>query len=247
MEERLPIKTILIRAREIDTPHDLQEATRWIKANYDNNKIIDRFFNSRVNLDDNYLISRYSHNNRDEYDFELIKKYIDEKSRVLDLGCGTGILEAKLYEHVKEIIGVDKYKGFLEKAFKKPNIQYIEGDISELKSLNIKSPFDLILLFGVTMYLTDQELDNIINEAIKLLSPNGTFIIKNQWGLDQELIVDKYSEKLKSIYYAKYRRLKDMCELIKSKNLSCEVCDIYPAEMNNWTNTHEYALIIKKQ
>ena len=246
MEEILPIKTVLIRAREVDTPKDLEEAKRWIRENYDNDKIIDKFFNSRLNLKDNYLISRYSHNTRDDYDFELIKKYINKESIILDLGCGTGILEKKVYKYIKKIIGIDKYKFFLEKAFKAANIEYLEGNITDLKEMNLKDKFDLILLFGVTMYITDEELNNIIDSVIPIMSENGVFIIKNQWGIDKELIIDKYSEGLKSIYYAKYRKLSSVCELIKSKNLHCEVYDIYPAEMNNWTNTHEYAIIIKK-
>ncbi len=35
MEPRLPLKLLEINAREIDTPNDLEEATRWVKNNYD--------------------------------------------------------------------------------------------------------------------------------------------------------------------------------------------------------------------
>lgn len=246
MEERLPLKAISIRAKEIDTKNDLEKAIQWVEENIDAKKIIDGFFLKRTSIKDNYLASRYHHNNRDEFDFNLIKKYIDKNSIILDLGCGTGILEKKLSSHVKRIIGVDKFQEFLKRAYQAENIQYLVGDLANLDINNLKDNYNVILLFGVSFYLSDDELNDLIAKVVTLMTKNSIFIIKNQWGIKDELIVNKYSEDLQSDYYAKYRKLEDICNLLKLHNLTYEVVDIYPPEMNLWNNTHEYALIIRK-
>ena len=244
LEEILPTPVLPVRAREIDTPKDYEEAKRWINNNYDDNQIIDNFFKSRFYLKDNYVISRYRHNKRDIYDSELIKKYITPNCSLLDLGCGTGVMEELLYKEIKKIVAIDKYQEFINKAIKKDNIEYIIDDFS---GLNFDEKFDIIILFGVTMYLSDNEFLNLLNKMYNLLKNDGTAIIKNQWGITEELEINKYSEDLKSIYYAKYRKLSAVRDIIESNGFSCKIHDMYPEDMNEHKNTHEYALILKKK
>ena len=140
-------------------------------------KVIDDFFRKRFNIEDNYIASRYTKNDRAFYDIEFIKQFIDETTKVLDLGCGTGILEEKLAPLVSHIVGVDKYQEFLDKAYKAPNIQYIASDVSDF---NIDKQYDLILLFGLTMYLSNEELDNLLIKVANAMHKKSIFIIKNQ-------------------------------------------------------------------
>lgn len=246
VKNALPVKAIEIRAKEIDTPNDLKEAERWIKNNYDHDKkeVINNFFKKRFDMEDNYLISRYHINDRDKYDVELISNYIDFNSNVLDLGCGTGILEDKLYNLVKHIDAVDKYQEFLNRAKKYKNVDYVCRNLSTyLTALK----YDCVLMFGVTMYIDDDELNETLNNVRKMLNNDGTFIIKNQWGIDKELIVDNYSENLKSFYYSKYRKLDDMIKVLEKIGYRTEIYDIYPESFNKWDNTHEYAILCKNR
>lgn len=244
MEEIMPCKTIQIRAREIDTPKDFEEAERWIKNDYDNNMVIDNFFKKRFEMKSNYLISRYHLNGRDEYDYNFLKQFINSNSSILDLGCGTGILEEKLSATAKYILAIDKYKEFIDKAFKANNIEYL---VKEITTIDIEKIFDLIIMFGVTLYLSDEELVLLLQKVKNLMDLDSTFVIKNQWGIEEEVIVNKYSEQLDSIYYAKYRKLQDIINLTNSLGFSCNIHDIYPQNFNNWTNTHEYALVLRKK
>ena len=244
MKNILPAKTIHIRAKEVDTINDYNEAVRWVKNNYDNDLLVDNFFKGRFNVSDNYLASRYSINDRDDFDINLISNYINSNSKIIDLGCGTGVLEKKLHTQVKSILGVDKYQEFIDRAFKSNNIQYL---VSSLTELSIDDKFDLILLFGVSMYLSDEEFDIVLDKIISLMHKESILIIKNQWGIKDDVIINKYSDNLKSMYYAKYRSIKNVCKLLKKKGFIGNIVDIYPPSYSKWNNTHEYALVLKKE
>ncbi len=206
-------------------------------------KTIDDFFRKRFNIADNYIASRYTKNDRAFYDIEFIKQFINETTRVLDLGCGTGILEEKLAPLVSQIVGIDKYQEFLDRAYKAPNVQYIASNFSDY---NIDEQYDLILLFGLTMYLSDEELEDLLEKVAKAMQNESIFIIKNQFGVDEEVVINNYSEGLQCFYYAKYRKLADMCKMVQDHGFSYEVVDIYPSYVNKYKNTHEYALVLKR-
>lgn len=210
----------------------------------DISKTIDEFFRKRFNIKDNYIASRYTKNDRAFYDTEFIKQFINKSTKVLDLGCGTGILEEQLAPLVAKIIGIDKYQEFLNRAFKAPNVQYIASSFSDY---NIEEQFDLILLFGLTMYLSDEELEDLLKKVANAMNEKSIFIIKNQFGIEEEVVVNNYSEGLQCFYYAKYRKLADMCKMVQDHGFSCEVVDIYPAYVNKYKNTHEFALVLKRK
>ncbi len=96
------------------------------------------------------------------------------------------------------------------------------------------------------MYLSNEELDNLLTKVKSAMDENSIFIIKNQFGIEEEVVVDNFSEGLQCYYYAKYRKLEDMCETIKKHGYSCQTVDIYPAYINKYKNTHEYALVLKR-
>lgn len=247
LEPILPIKFQLINAKEIDTINDLKNAQEWYRNNtFFEKRIMDDWFKSRFDITDDYIASRHSLNSRIDYDINLIKKYATSESRVLDLGCGTGILETQLENIVKYIKAIDKYQEFINRAaIKSTNIDFEKHDVSTYYDEKI---YDLILLFGVTIYLFDSELEATISNCINMMKNESVLIIKNQWSTNEEdVIVNKqYSDTNKNKYYGIYRSLTKMKTLIEKYKMSCEIVDIYPKNMNSYENTHEYALICKK-
>lgn len=246
LEPLLPIKFKLIRAKEIDTPSDLKDAEKWVKENFRSKDIMDGWFKSRFNIESNYEASRHAINNRMEYDIDLINRYVDINSRVLDMGCGTGVLEEQLAHRVKYIKAIDKYQEFLSRAENFPNVEYEKHSV---ESYCDKSKYDLIMLFGVIIYLFDEELEETLKNCIHMMDDNSTLIIKNKWTLsDEDYIIDKeYSETNKNRYYCIYRSLEKMKNLLTDYGLSYEVVDIYPSDMNLYEDTPEYAFVCKKQ
>ena len=206
--------------------------------------VINSFFEQHCKLEDRYIASRYHKNDRLAYDAEFVEKYIQKTDCVLDLGCGTGLMEDALHDKVKHITAVDKYKEFIEKANKYFNVTYKNEDIIKYRS---DRKFEAILLFGVVMYLSDEECEILFEQCYDMLCSNdAVFIIKNQWGTKERVVVDGYSEGLNADYYAIYRSIDEICAMLKQKGFCVQVIDIYPPEMNLWQNTHEYVLLCKK-
>lgn len=204
---------------------------------------IDKFFRARFKIKDPYVAVRYHSNNRIDYDYKLILNYVDENSRILDIGCGTGLIEEKLVEDVAYIKGIDKYKEFLDRAYINDKIKYEVCEAYEFLDKNIK--YDLILIFGLLFYMSDSEVDKMLENCLLMLSEEGIILIKGQWGVEEKLIVDQWSEGLQCNYYAEYRQVNEFKRTLLRKGFSVELIDIYPKEMNEWENTHEYAFVCK--
>src|SRR5215212_5125251 len=94
-----------------------------------------------VKLDEHYvnprLVALYDLENtgRDDTDFYL--RLADELNahRIVDFGCGTGVLTRELATTNRQIIGVDPAAAMLEFARQQPNaerVQWIKGDASAL-------------------------------------------------------------------------------------------------------------------
>ena len=207
------------------------------------NQKVDYFFKSRFNVQDRYEAVRYRSNNRIDYDMEFLKAYIEPQSHVLDLGCGTGIIEERLDDLVEHITAVDKYEEFISRTIPSPKVKFIKSDVVEFVN---DRKYDLIILFGVAIYLSDMECQKLYENVIAMLDKDGVFIVKNQFGINNQVIVDKYSEELQADYYAVYRYLPEVIKSLE-RYFNVTPIDIYPKEMNRWDNTHEYALVCTKK
>jgi len=188
----------------------------------------------------NPLIVRNKAKDFTKYDIEFLKQFSDKNKILLDLGSGTGLTINNLVDKFKKIIAVEKYKEFYK--FIDNNIEIIESDIKEF---DFNLTFDIVTLFGVMHYFSFEEAKNLYQKIYN--SFNGTLIIKNQFGLNDDVIVDGYSKELDSYYFSEYRYLQKEIDLLKNIGFKIdEVVDIYPKEYNRWENTHFYAIVCKK-
>jgi predicted TPR repeat methyltransferase len=92
-------------------------------------------------------------------------------ARVLDLGCGTGLMGEAIRDRAGELIGVDLSPNMIEAA-KRRNIyeRLIARDLIECLQAEI-TPFDLILAADVFVYFSD--LHPIFKAAAKKISASG--------------------------------------------------------------------------
>jgi hypothetical protein len=114
-------------------------------------------------------------------------------------------------------------------------------------AFNSTDVFDLVTIFGTMHYFSEREAVEIYTKYYPYLKEKGKLIVKNQFGVSEDVIVEGYSEEQKANYFACYRHIKKeqkILETIGYKNV--EVHDIYPPECNRWDNTHFYAIVAEK-
>lgn len=105
---------------------------------------------------------------------------------VLDLGCGTGALTARLAPHVGKVIGVDRSEAMLEAAGLRTrhldNLELRQGDLSALPVDD--GAADAALLILVLTYLDQPEL--ALAEMCRTLAPGGRAVVVDLLHHDQE-------------------------------------------------------------
>lgn len=102
-------------------------------------------------------------------------------------------------------------------------------------------------MFGIVQYFNESEIIKIYEKYFNNLKENGTTIIKNQFGVNEDVLVSGYSKELKKNYYSQYRHIDKEVKILENigyKNI--EVIDICPPQCNRWENTHFWAIVCKK-
>lgn len=174
-------------------------------------------------------------------DAAFLLKYLKSNSEILDLASGSGLIINKIYDKVNHITAVEAFEQFSKFIINTEKITIINQDISKYES---KVKFDFILMFGIVQYFNKNEIIDIYSKYRDYLKPGGKLIIKNQFGVDDDVLVSGYSEEIKNNYYSHYRKITNELSILNNIGFdNIEVIDIYPPECNRWTNTHFYAIV----
>ncbi|KKW94089.1 class I SAM-dependent methyltransferase [Sphingobium chungbukense] len=174
-------------------------------------------------------------------DLELIEPHLTSGATILDLGCGTcALANAIAARETVHVHAVDKYPGMLDFADKRPNLS---TEVADAIDYSRDRQFDIILLFGVINSIPDaDDRMQIYGTLRQMLRPGGKLIVKSQFGIAEEVLVDAYSNDLGMDYAAIYPCVDDEEERLK-RLFSITRIDPYPAEYNKWPNTHFYAFL----
>lgn len=174
-------------------------------------------------------------------DAEFIMNYADSETEILDLASGTGMAISKYYERVGHIDAVEMFPEFSKFI---PNSTKIEIFNESIVEFEPAKKYDLVLMFGVVQYFNDIEIRDLYTKYKKCLNSTGKLIIKNQFGVKEDVIVSGISEELQKNYHSQYRYIEKEIKLLNSVGFSAvKVFDIYPPEANRWENTHFYAIV----
>jgi cyclopropane fatty-acyl-phospholipid synthase-like methyltransferase len=106
---------------------------------------------------------------------------LDEKSKVLDLGCGRGRHSINLYEKGYKVTGIDLSEQAIETAREKAANQGLDG--LSFKVCDMRNPlpetFDAIVNLFTTFgyFLSDEENASVFDSVRKMLKPGGIFVL----------------------------------------------------------------------
>lgn len=206
----------------------------------DKNKI-DLYWENRAVITDPRMASSWDGGARLGHDVEFCTQHLVQGGRLLDLGAGSCTLTHQLLGHFRDATAVEKVPGLLNMAPSSSKLTAICSDLSEFDSAQI---FDTILLFGVVNYLQPEEEIGLYEKCRRLLSVDGVFIVKNQCGVEREIVVDKFSIEIGSDYHARYPFLQDQIENLQ-KYFRVDCYDIYPPACNPWPDTHFFGFVCR--
>ena len=212
----------------------------------ENKKALDFFQNISLSSDVDPLLScKFSEvNDHTQMDADFIMKSASAETSILDLGSGTGLIVNKIYDKVKSIACVEPFEGFTKFIAKSENIEIFNQTLREFEPAR---QYDLITIFGVMQYFNEEESDTIYKKYFHFLKGTGKLIVKNQFGVNEDVVIEGYSEEQKRDYFAHYRHIcKEVKMLENTGYKNVEVIDIYPPECNRWDNTHFYAIVAEK-
>jgi cyclopropane fatty-acyl-phospholipid synthase-like methyltransferase len=210
-----------------------------------NNQSAKKYWQAMANANPNEkTIKVNTVNDFTQIDADFIMQYADANSEILDLASGTGLTINKYCDRVKHIDAVELFENFSKFISKTNKISINNFDI-----LNFipEKCYDIITMFGILHYFSEEEAIQIYSKYLNYLKPTGKLIVKQQFGIKEDVNVSGYSEELKRNYFSQYRHIDKEQKILKSigyKNI--EVVDIYPPECNKWDNTHFYAIVAEK-
>ncbi len=107
----------------------------------------------------------------------LIDLGLEPENRVLDVGCGTGMLAAALHEFLSEhgrYVGTDispEAIAFCRARFGRPNFSFHVGEMTKLPALS--QFFDYIVFFSVFTHTYPNETALLLRQASRLLANGG--------------------------------------------------------------------------
>ncbi|WP_297064217.1 class I SAM-dependent methyltransferase [Thermococcus sp.] len=111
----------------------------------------------------------------------LLVKFMKEKGKVLDLGCGAGGFSFLLEDLGFEVIGVDNsdYMLSLAQSFAKEKgsrVEFVKGDARNLPFEN--SSFDYVLFIDNLVHFEPLELGKAFREIARVLKPRGKLLLQ---------------------------------------------------------------------
>lgn len=92
--------------------------------------------------------------------------------RILDLGCGTGALTARIAGLCREVVGIDKSRDMIAKARREhPKIRFVEGDAADMV---FDAPFDAVFSNAALHWMQPPEL--VAERIAGALAKGGRFV-----------------------------------------------------------------------
>src|SRR5213080_1235206 len=180
--------------------------TRVPPASSDNQRVMELF---------RTMLPHYLHERAHDWRFLAQQRRVcamlnGRVGRVLDIGCGPGLMTETLVERGGEVWGVDFLESALawaraeaEKASWGDRAHYVVGDAQALPFS--AATFDTVIAMGVLEYLSDAQ--RFVSEARRVLRPGGLLVAAVPSRIAPYHLVYGFLERAVAPFYRRLRRL----------------------------------------
>lgn len=106
------------------------------------------------------------------------KKFCSPDSRILDIGCGTGLIISEVAQIAMSVTAIDSSEKMIEQAKQLNNNKNIDWQVGDFYSLNIGcGEYDVITAFNLLPYIENHE--KLLKDIYSVLPDGGYFISAN--------------------------------------------------------------------
>lgn len=107
----------------------------------------------------------------DELETSLVHRYLAPHMRVLEVGCGTGLILQRLAPHAAQVVGMDLSRGMLGKAHARA-FHVVQANANELPFAD--QTFDVVCSFKVLAHV--EAIQQTLQGCARVLKPGGRLI-----------------------------------------------------------------------
>lgn len=128
------------------------------------------------------IVTLYDIDNPGGQDHDFYRSVADRigAERIVDLGCGTGLLTVSMAETGRTVIGIDPDPGMLDRARSRPgadSVQWILGDSGQIGHVSA----DLVVMTGnVAQHIPDETWKPTLNDIRAGLRVGGTVAFESR-------------------------------------------------------------------
>lgn len=167
------------------------------------------------NLEADTRLAREKH--RQELD--VMMRYVQPGTEevLLDLGAGHAAWSTAFAPMLKHVDAVEYSKGMLtlaHRSIKEQGLVNITLHHCAAQDFESDDSYDIVLLSGLTIYLNDKELSQVLRRMRDHLRPDGRIILRDGTGKDKPFTIsNRYSQELDANYSAHYRTAENYIDL----------------------------------
>ena len=156
--------------------------------------VADKYDFLAPNYDDHFCAVRYA----EQWDGQVVTDRLGDVrgKSVLDIGCGTGRLLARLRDLGANTLGIDISRSMVEVA-RARGLRVFQYDIREFEW---QQPFDAIVSVSVFNYIEDKA--SVLKRVWSLLRPGGVFVLSMEAARPRDTAVPRADHAVASPYYA---------------------------------------------
>lgn len=220
-----------------------------------------KHWEEKSRLKDGMSVSGWGSKDIEEYLYDIIdickKLKLERKDRLLNIGCGNGLMEILLSYWVRSITSIDFSKGMIARARENnkghKNIKFFRGNILNLGFL--KKRFDKVLCNSVIQYLDSMEdVRTALKEIRKIAKKNAIILISanpdkrrfnefvsgyNRLGLKKEEI----EKKKKAARVALWTDPGDLKKIAEGLGYNATALKMHPGVWQSW---YMYDLLLRR-
>jgi SAM-dependent methyltransferase len=135
-----------------------------------------------MTYDDHRLAAIYDADNPAADDHDYFRALADRlgAERIVDLGCGTGILTVTLTDPGRAVVGIDPAAAMLDYAADRPGGDCVEWRLGTSECIDTDSADLIIMSANVAMHILGSDWDRTLADIARGLVPGGTLAFESR-------------------------------------------------------------------